>query len=425
MKKILLLISLFISSTVGICQTHTLQEYYNQAKEAYQAGDHTKFYEMITSAHKLHPYHQTILYQAGLASALTGRSDEAVAYLKKATQIKADFDLDHGDLKSLGDREDFKRLKQLQAEWQQPVRNSDTAFVIKDRTLHIESIAPGEKGTFYLGSIHKRKIIRVNEKGEAKDFTASAQDGLTSVFGVKVDLKNNILWACASPMEEMEHYDTNAVSGVYKYNLKTGKLIAKYVPTDIKKNFVFGDLTLNNKGEVFVSDSKNNIIFKVNEVNSKLEEYFTSEEFWNLQGITFTPDGKFLFIADYIKGIYRLDTKSKNLIKLDEDFEVSTKSVDGLTFYHNGLIAIQNAIVPMRVTRYMLNKSQDNLESYVLIDRAHPAFNEPTIGCISGDSFYYVANSLWSGYTEQHQLKPLDELQDVVILKTDLKKFQR
>ena len=420
MKKGILPFLVFISF-LSSSQSNNLQYFYSQAKEAYQAGDHPKFYEMIMQAHNLHPYHQGILYQAGLAAALTNKPDESIQYLNQAIQINAEFDLSVNDLKSLESRADFLKLKDLQKELLKPIIHSDTALVIKDRTLHLESITAGESsGIFYLGSIHKRKIIKVDRQGNTTNFTSSAQDGLTSVFGVKIDLRKKVLWVCSSPMPEMENYDSTARSAVYKYDIKTGKLIAKFYPDHPAKEFVFGDLALNNKGEVFVSDSKNNIIFRANEANGKLEPFFTSEEFWNIQGLTFSPYGKYLFIADYIKGIFRLDVQEKRLTSVTPDFDLSTKSIDGLTYYNNSLIAIQNYITPMRVTRYFLNDVNDKLTHYEIIDRAHPAFNEPTIGCLSGQQFYYIANSQWSGYDEQHSLKPLDQLQVVVILYSDL-----
>jgi DNA-binding beta-propeller fold protein YncE len=419
MRKILLLISLLVSFALS-AQTPTLQSYFAQAREAYKAGDYPKFYSMITEAHKLHPYHQGVLYQAGIASALTNKPEEAIRYLNQAVQIRSDFDLSVADLKSISETDAFKKLLALQTELQTKVIHSDTAFVIKEKTLHIECIAPGEsKNIFYLGSIHKRKIIRVDEKGNAKDFTASAQDGLCSVFGIKVDAAKKNLWACSSPMAEMENHDSSATSGVFKYDIKTGKLLARYTPSE-KKEYIFGDLTLDPLGKVFVSDTKNNTVFTVNETSGKLEPYFSSPEFWNLQGLAFSTDGRYLFIADYIRGIFRLDTKTKTLTFLTSQFPLSMKSIDGLTFYKNSLIGIQNLIQPMRVTQYFLNDSMDGFKSYRIIDRAHPAFNEPTIGCISSDTFYYVANSLWSGYTEKQQLKPVEQLQEVVILKSKL-----
>jgi hypothetical protein len=412
-------------SACCVCFSQSVQQVYNQAQEARKSGDMQKFYDEIVKAHKMHPYHQGILYQCGLAAALTGKPEESIDYLTRCIQIKADFDLSAEELKSLHNRDDFKKLKQLQTEFNTTILQSDTAFVIKNRTLHIESVAAGEASNiFYFGSIHKRSILRRDAKGNLTDFTASAQDGLTSVFGVKVDTKKKVLWACSSPMVEMENYDTTATSAVFKYDIKTNKLLAKYLPVSDKKTHVFGDLCLTTSGKVFVSDSENNIIFVVNEVSGKLEQFFSSEEFWNIQGITFSSDEKYLFISDYVKGPYRLDLISKELVPLKLPSQLSFKGIDGLIFYKNSLLAIQNATSPMRVTQYKLDASLSEITGYKIIDRAHPAFNEPTIGCVVGDKFYYVANSLWSGYTEDHRLKPVEQLQDVVILKMDLTKIK-
>jgi hypothetical protein len=360
-----------------------------------------------------------------VASALTNRSEEAVSYLRDAVLVNTQFDLSIGDLKSLSGQKDFEALKTLQLNLRLPIVHSDTAFTLKDRALHLESVAAGEKdGVFYLTSIHKRKIIKVDEKGNITDFTKSAQDGITSLLGIKVDKAKKVLWTCSSPMPEMENFDTTSVSSVFKYDLKTCKLLAKYSPDASVKSSVFGDLILNKKGEVFISDTQSNTIFKVNEITQKLELYFSSQEFWNIQGITFSEDERFLFVADYIKGIFRLDTQSKQLIQLSKEPLASLKAIDGLIWYQNSLIAIQNGVVPMRVTRYYLNQSLDKITRLEIIDRAHPSFNEPTNGCITNGTLYYIANSQWGGYDNNHQVKPADQLQDIVILKADLNKLK-
>lgn len=419
MHKSLLVIAFALVCSTATCQQN-FQYYYGQAREAYKSGDYPKFYEMIVKANELHPYHQGVFYFRGMAAALTNRSDEAVRFLREAILVNATFDLSIDELKSLSGSKDFEALKELQKELRTPVIHSDTAFVIKDRTLHPESIAAGEKdGTYYISSVHKRKIIKV-VNGSLTDFTKSSQDGMTSLLGIKIDKAKKVLWACSSPMPEMENYDTTSVSAVFRYDLKTGKLLARYIPDASVKGSVFGDLILNKNGEAFVSDTRNNTIFKVNASSQKPESFFTSEEFWNIQGITFSGDERYLFIADYIKGIFRLDVKTKELIQLTRDVDVSLKSIDGLMWHQNSLIAIQNGVTPMRVTRYFLNPELNTVTDSKIIDRAHPSFNEPTNGCIVGDILYYVANSQWGGYDDKHQLKPVEQLQDVVVLKASL-----
>lgn len=402
-------------------QVLTYQSYLEKARGFYDKKDYPNFYEAVKAAHQLHPYHQGILYQLGVAEALTNRPEESITHLVKAAYINSDYDLTIPELESLEDRIDYERLLELQVKLQAPIIKSDTAFIVKDRELHLESITYNSKTKeFYLGSIHKRKIIKISKNGEVSDFTKSGEYGMAAVFGLKVDARRKLLWACSSPMPEMENYDSLATSAVFKFDLASGKLIEKYSPSTDHKEFVFGDLALTSQGEVFVSDSRNNIIFKVNTKLKTLEPFFKSQEFWNLQGLVFSPDDHLLFIADYIKGPYQLNMQTKHLTQLSTDLKESLKGIDGLAFYNNDLIAIQNGVNPLRVTRLYLGYKQERIINIQILDRKHPAFNEPTIGTIVGDQLYYVANSQWGGYNEDHTLKPKNELQDIIILRRKL-----
>jgi len=420
MKRILLPLCLLFAITL---QAQELQKLYTDAMAAYKAKDYGKFYENISGAYKIRPTHPAILYQLGIAAALTNHSKESIESLKKAVLQNADFKLAGlADFNSINDTKEFKALLALQKEWQTPVIHSQVAFTLKDRSLHTEGIEyDAIHKTFYLGSIHKRKIIKVLPDGTASDFCPSAFNGMASIFGVKVDAKRNVLWACSSPMQEMENYDSTVTSAVFKFELSSGKLIHKYDAPLISKTHVFGDLILNKDGQVFVSDSEGNAVSVVNEKTNKLEPFYSSPDFMNIQGMAFSSDEKYLFIADYMKDIFRLDLKSKELIEITTSADVSLKGIDGLYFYNNSLIAIQNGVTPLRCTRYFLNKDLSVISKFEIIDRKHPNFGEPTLGVLDGKTFYYIANSQWSGYDDKHQIKPFDQLQDIVVLKTELK----
>jgi len=418
MKPTLALFVFISSLSWATAQEKDLSYYYDQALEARKAGDNPRFYEMIVQASTLHPYHQGIQYERGIACALTNRPDEAINFLKRAVLTNAAFDLQVDALKGLLLLDDFKKLLALQKSLGTPIIHSDTAFVLPDRRLHLESIAVGKRG-LYGAAVHQRKIVHLHN-GVLTDFTSEAQDGLTAVLGIRLDEKRNILWACSSPLPEMKNFDSAQTSALFKYDLSTGKLLGKY-PTTEKTDAVFGDLMICSNGTVFISDSRNNTIFTLDENTQKLIPWFTSSELWSLQGITFSGDERQAFIADYIKGIFRLDVKTKELLLLKNTQEVSLKSIDGMLWYNNSLIAIQNGTNPMRVTRYYLNAEQTAVTNFTIIDRAHPAFNEPTNGCMIKNMFYYIANSQWSGYDSQHHLKDDNTLQQPIILKSALK----
>jgi hypothetical protein len=151
-------------------------------------------------------------------------------------------------------------------------------------------------------------------------------------------------------------------------------------------------------------------------LRGELQPYFSSKEFWSIQGLCFSDDDERLYIADYIKGIFMLDVKTMKLSKVNVQYELSLKGTDGLLFYRNSLITIQNGVQPNRVVRHFLSEAGDSFIRYELIDNAHPAFGEPTIGSLSENTLYYVANSQWNVY-ENGKIKDPAKLHPIVILK--------
>jgi tetratricopeptide (TPR) repeat protein len=128
----------FVFATCSAFAQQTLQYYYAQAREAQKSKDYPLFHEMISKASELHPYHQGIMYQRAIAAALTNRNEEAIQYLKEAILIYSPYDLNIDEFKLLQGTKDFEALKTLQKELQHSVIHSDTAFVVKNRTLHLE-----------------------------------------------------------------------------------------------------------------------------------------------------------------------------------------------------------------------------------------------------------------------------------------------
>ncbi|MCI0486902.1 MAG: hypothetical protein L0229_09905, partial [Blastocatellia bacterium] len=214
--------------------------------------------------------------------------------------------------------------------------------------------------------------------------------------------------------------EERGLSTIFRYDLKTGKLVKRYDLPDGSKGHAFGDLTLAPSGDVFISDSRSPVIYSITRKKDELEVFLKSERFVSLQGIDFSEDGKRLFVADYSRGIWAIDMASKKVSLLSQPDDVCMLGIDGLYFYKGGFVAIQNGTNPHRIIRLYLNGGLNEIERLEVIEANNPVFDEPTLGVLIKDRFYYIANSQWRSVDEKGNLSPADKLREPVVLKTRL-----
>ena len=142
------------------------------------------------------------------------------------------------------------------------------------------------------------------------------------------------------------------------------------------------------------------------------------QPFISPQGLDFTPDQKQLFVADYSKGVFLVDLKTKKVTDIASDFTLL--GIDGLYYFKGSLIAVQNGVNPNRVIKARLNKDLTRFDRFETIEANNPVFDEPTLGVVVKDSFYFVANSQWGTIDDNGKLAPADKLKDPTILKVKL-----
>ena len=191
-------------------------------------------------------------------------------------------------------------------------------------------------------------------------------------------------------------------------------------PEQIKEH-LFGDLTIDSKGNIFVSDSKTNEIYKLSVMGKKLETFIPSGNFISLQGLDFNENDSLLFAADYSQGIFKIDMKNKSVTLLANHSTTTLLGTDGLYFYNKKLIAIQNGINPQRIISIELDSSVSSVKDYKILESNNPLFDEPTLGVIAGNSFYYIGNSQWSRFNKDGTIFPDERLEYPLIMQIDLK----
>jgi hypothetical protein len=418
--------SLTVSAIVVLAQDNPPKDgryYETLARKAYQQKDYAAFLENMKMAAELRPNHPRLMYNLAIGYALNGRQNEALLWLGKTADMGLIFpaarDDNFNSIKELGE---FKTIVQRFEHNKAPIINSRPGFTIHEKGLVPESVAydPAAK-LFFISSVYKRKILSRNERGEVKDF-ATERDGLWSVMGMKVDAKRRLLWVCTAAHPQMLNYreEVNGASALLKYDLRSGKLIKKYLLSNKPRPHLLGDLAINSAGDVFASDSITPAIYVVRQGKDELELFLEGEPFSSPQGLTFTADEKRLFLADYAKGIFLIDLKTKKYTSLLPAANSTLLGIDGLYYYKGTLIGVQNGVNPPRLIRLSLGSDLSRVEHFEIMEANNPVFDEPTLGVLVQDTFYFVANSEWGAIDQKGQLAPVEKLKDPTVLKIKL-----
>jgi len=159
-------------------------------------------------------------------------------------------------------------------------------------------------------------------------------------------------------------------------------------------------------------------VYIVRQGSDKLDTFFAGEPFVSPQGLDFTRDQQRLFVADYSKGVFVIELKTKKITSIASDFTLL--GIDGLYSYKDSLIAVQNGVNPQRIIKLTLNKDLSRFDRFETIEVNNPVFDEPTLGVLVKNDFYFVANSQWGAIDESGHLAAEDKLKDPLVLKLHL-----
>ncbi|KAB2881500.1 hypothetical protein F9K33_00140 [bacterium] len=390
------------------CDAQTSQEFfqskYREGVKAYESKDYFAFIRAMQSADSVRPNTYSILYNIAGGQALTGQSDASLKSLAKAVWINVSKQfMNDSDFVSIWNTPGMKDIFTLIDSINKPISLTETAFTMEDNGFHPEGIAYDAKTKrFFIGSIRQRTIAVRDEKGTVNTSFFKKTDRLFCVMGMKVDSKRRALWVATSVMPEMTGYadSLQGKAAVARFNIDSGDLEKIY---SIAGEHVFGDLAIHPSGDVYISDSGEPSLYKISSKDDQLKLWLTFPTAWNLQGLDFSSDGNTLFVADYISGLYCVSLKTQTIDKIGFDTPNALRGIDGLYFYKNSLLALQNGTNPLRACRYYLNNDQTRITKMEFVEKATDNLGEPTLGVVSGDTFYFIANSPWGAYDRKHQ----------------------
>lgn len=426
MKIVLAFLTLAVSIVSVYPQVAKIDKsnlYYSQAMKYYESKNYDSLVFYMNRALELRPDHPRILYNLAAGYSLVGNDSKAIEILDRIAGMKLHYPVqDDSDFTDLLNSDKFSEVQETFNNNLIPVLRSTTAFRLNEKGLLTEGIAFDSKtNRFFISSVHKRKILEYDRNVILRQFN-SDRDTLLGIFGMRADEKHRKLWAVGAAVKNIAGY-TDGMKGesfLYEFNIDSGELLGKFEAPETNEDHLFGDLTVDSAGNVFISDSRYNAIYKLPVDGEELETVIPKGYFISLQGIALNEDESFLFAADYSQGILKFSLDNKEAEFLKNESTTTLLGIDGLYFYKGKLVATQNGVDPQRVILLSLNPELSSIKSFVILESNNPQFDEPTLGVISGDTFYFIANSQWARFNNDGTIYPDERLEYPLILKINL-----
>jgi len=382
---------------------------------AYQAADFDRMVDAAAKSLEIRPGYPGALFNLALAQVLAGNPEASLATLGLLAGKGVDF--------GAAEAEEFAPLRELDG-WQPyldtlerlhaPVGHATVAARLDAEDFVPEGIAMDETGDIFLGSIRHGRIVRAT----AEPRVISDRAGHWSVFGMRFHPDGSLWFASAAVPQLRDAGDDEGRTGLFRLDPASGAITAVAELPRSDDAQVLGDLVIAGDDALLATDSLTGAVYRYDISARRFATLVPPGELGSPQGLVLDQAGAYLYVADYIGGIYRVGLADGGLRRLAVPGHISDYGIDGLYRRGNELIAIRNGSRPHGVIAYRLADDGLAIESARTLAANLEHFDEPTLGFVRGDEFYFVANSHWNRFDRDNALPP--DLEGPVVLKISL-----
>lgn len=300
------------------------------------------------------------------------------------------------------------------------VGKTRSAFTLPDSEFVAEDIAYDPLGRkFFVTSVRRSTIVAVTPDGSISTFARGIAPGW-GMLAVAVDRPRNILWASAEAVPLATGYDSaqQGRSTVLRYDLTTGSLLERYDLPDGAPHQA-GDITVAPNGDVIVADGRSGAVYVIPR-GGKLELLIPPGELRSPQGPAIDGDSKSFYLADYARGIARVDRATGRIEWLAHSKDVALNGIDGLTMSGpRTLIAVQNGTNPNRLLKVELDATGTSVTGVSVVAQNTESITEPTHGTFVGSDYYFIANGGYSSFDDDGKLRKGVRATPPVVMRLD------
>jgi sugar lactone lactonase YvrE len=369
---------------------------------AYEARDYAAMRVAADRSLGARPEYPRALFNKALAEVLDDDPDAAMATLGRLIEKQIDYGVENIDEFAMLTDHPVWASYLANVESMRKAVGSPAVAASSDRADFIpEGIAVRNAGDIILGSIRHGQILFLESDDSEQ---AVGPFGHWSVFGMRFDAAGGLWFASSRVPQYSGISDRSAfMAGLYRLNLETVEIDHRARLPVVGGPQVLGDLVI--AGDtIFTTDSVDGPVYQYSIADETFSTLVPRGVLGSPQGLLLDESGKFLYVADYIGGLYRVSIADGSVSKVAVPASVSDYGIDGLYRHGGRLIAIQNGIQPHRVTAFSLSEDGTEIISARILAMNLPEFDEPTLGTVVGDDFYFVANSHWNRFDANNSL---------------------
>ena len=331
-----------------------------------------------------YPDRGAVLYLLAAFKQHLGENLDALKLLKECVALREGFDPSGGpEYAGLRSQKEFTDLVEKVHRDFPAVAQARLNLITEERNLIPEGLAwDPNRNVFYLSSLAQKKIVQITPESRVSDFVPANRDHLLSVLGIRLDPRDGSVWANTfedSGKTELVHFDTS------------GNLLGRFSLSD-KEKHGFNDLVIRPSGEIFLTDSFDNKIFRFDPAKQIFTPIKFHRELIYPNGIALSSDDKTIFAADAL-GVIRVDLQTLATADVNPGPRSTLAGADGLYWYNGSLIAVQNGIGSPRIAAVKLSQDR-SLDTRPTVHENRSSFTSlPTTGAIRGSDFYFISNS--------------------------------